>query len=45
VTNTSEYLAAEMVEEHGLATPLVWIEHYPEHAGEIGEWPLVRFSS
>ena len=45
VTNMAEYLAAEVIEEHGLPTPLVWIEHYPEHEGKIGEWSLVRFSS
>jgi hypothetical protein len=28
-----------------LPTPLVWIEHYPEHKGKIGEYSLVRFSS
>jgi hypothetical protein len=45
VTNMAEYLAAEVVEEHSLPTPLAWIEHYPEHEGEIGEHSLVRFSS
>jgi hypothetical protein len=45
VTNMAEYLAAEVMEEHKLPTPLVWIEHYPEHKGEIGEYSLVRFSS
>ncbi len=45
VTNMAEYLAAEVVEEHGLPTPLLWVEHYPEHEGGIGEWSLVRFSS
>ncbi len=45
VTNMAEYLAAEIIEEHSLPTPLVWIEHYPEHEGEIGEWSLVTFSS
>ena len=45
VTNMAEYLAAEVVEGHGLPTPLTWIEHYPEHAGEVGEWSLVGFSS
>jgi hypothetical protein len=45
VTNMAEYLAAEVIEEHSLPTPLTWIEHYPEHAGEIGEYSLVRFSS
>jgi hypothetical protein len=45
VTNMAEYLAAEVIEKHGLPTPLTWIEHYPEHEGEIGEYSLVRFSS
>jgi hypothetical protein len=45
VTNMAEYLAAEIIEEHVLPTPLVWIEHYPEHEGEIGEYSLVKFSS
>jgi hypothetical protein len=45
VTNMAEYLAAEVMEEHKLPTPLVWIEHYPEHKGEMGEYSLVRFSS
>jgi hypothetical protein len=45
VTNMAEYLAAEVIEEHSLHGPLVWVEHYPEHKGEIGEYSLVRFSS
>lgn len=45
VTNMAEYLAAEVIGRHSLPTPLVWIEHYPEHEGEPGEWSLVRFSS
>ena len=45
VTNLAEYLAAEVVEEHSLPTPLTWIEHYPEHEGEIGEYSLVTLSS
>jgi hypothetical protein len=44
VTNMAEYLAAEVIREQSLPTPLVWIEHYPEHEGEIGEYSLVRFS-
>jgi hypothetical protein len=40
-----EYLAAEVIEERALATPLTWIEHYPEHSGKLGEYSLVRFSS
>ena len=38
VTNMAEYLAAEIIEEHSLPTPLTWIEHYPEHEGEIEEY-------
>lgn len=44
VTNMAEYLAAEVIEEHGLDTPLTWLEHYPEHRGKPGEYSLVRFS-
>ncbi len=25
-----EYLATEVIEEYGLPTPLIWIDHYPE---------------
>ena len=45
VTNMAEYLAAEVIEEHGLATPLIWVEHYPEHRAKSDEYSLVRFSS
>jgi hypothetical protein len=45
ITNMAEYLAAEVAEQHSLPTPLTWVEHYPEHEGEIGEWSLVSFSS
>jgi hypothetical protein len=45
ITNMAEYLAAEVIEGHRLPAPLKWIEHYPEHEGEIGEYSLVRFSS
>jgi hypothetical protein len=45
ITNMAEYLAAEVIEEHQLSTPLIWIEHYPEHEGAIGEYSLVKFSS
>src|SRR5918992_2960752 len=45
VTNMAEYLAAEVIKERSLSTPLTWVEHYPEHEGEIGEYSLVRFSS
>jgi hypothetical protein len=45
VTNMAEYLAAEVIEEYMLPTPLVWIEHYPEHEGGVGEYSLMTFSS
>jgi hypothetical protein len=44
ITNMAEYLAAEIIEEHVLLTPLVWIGHNPEHEGEIGEYSLVKYS-
>jgi hypothetical protein len=40
----AEYLAAEVIRRHDLHAPLIWIEHYPEHEGESGEYSLVRFS-
>jgi hypothetical protein len=45
VTNMVEYLAAEVIEDHQLPTPLVWVEHYPENRGNPGEWSVVFFSS
>ena len=45
VTNMAEYLAAEVIKEHKLPTPLTWIEHYPEHEGAVGEYSLVMFSA
>jgi hypothetical protein len=45
VTNMAEYIAAEVIEEHVLRTPLIWVEHYPEHEGEVGEYSLVKFSN
>jgi hypothetical protein len=36
VTNMAEYLAAEIIGELSLPTPLTWIEHYPQHEGEMG---------
>jgi len=49
VTNMAEYISAEVIEEHGLPTPLTWIEHYPRdesqrRAGLKEEWDLVGFS-
>ena len=45
ITNMAEYLAAEVIKERSLPTPLTWIEHYPEHEGEVGEYSLVMFSA
>jgi hypothetical protein len=45
VTNMAEYLAAEITQAHSLLKPLAWVEHYPEHKREVGEYSLVRFSS
>jgi hypothetical protein len=45
VTNMAEYLAAEVIKEHSLSTRLTWLEHYPEHEGEVGEYSLVMFTS
>jgi hypothetical protein len=45
VTNMVESLAAAVIKEHKLPTPLTWIEHYPEHEGAIGEYSLVMFTS
>lgn len=44
VTNMAEYLAAEVIDLHGLPTPLTWIEHYPKRRGKPGEYLLVTFS-
>jgi hypothetical protein len=44
VTNMAEHLAAEVIEEHSLPTPLVGVDHYPEHRGKPCEYSLVRFS-
>ena len=46
VTNMAEYLAAEIIDEHRLPTPLVWIEHWPEETTDGGEetFELVGFS-
>ncbi len=49
ITNMAEYIAAEVIVEHGLPTPLTWIEHYPrdesqQRAGLKEEWDLVAFS-
>ena len=44
VTNMAEYLVAEVIEEHELPTPLIWIEHYPAHRGKPSKYALVTFS-
>jgi hypothetical protein len=33
ITDMAEHLAAEVMVEHSLPTPLICIEHYPEHEG------------
>jgi hypothetical protein len=49
ITNAAERIAAEVIHGHRLPTPLVWIEHYEEGAGERPEDPasfnLVTFTS
>ena len=45
ITNMAEYLAAEVIEERFLPTPLLWIEHYPGFEEKHGEYSLVWFSS
>ena len=45
VTNMAEYLAVEVIEGYRLPTPLVWVEYYPDHEGEIGEYSLVMFAN
>jgi hypothetical protein len=49
ITNAAECIAAEVIHGHRLPTPLVWIEHYEEGAGERPEAPasfdLVTFAS
>jgi hypothetical protein len=34
-TNMAEYLAAEVIKERSLSTPLTWVEHYPERRGAL----------
>ena len=49
ITNAAERIAAEVIHGHRLPTPLVWIEHYEEGAGQRPEDPasfeLVTFAS
>src|SRR3712207_6744903 len=47
VTHATEQLAAEVIRSHGLPTPLVWIEHWPEEStgGGTETFELVVFSS
>jgi hypothetical protein len=43
-TDMAEDLAAEVIREYKLPASLVWVEHYPEHEGEVGEYSLMRYS-
>ena len=49
ITNAAERIAAEVIYGHRLPTPLVWIEHHEEGAGQRPEDPasfeLVTFTS
>jgi hypothetical protein len=46
ITNSAEVIAAGVVRANELATPLVWIEHWPEESTEGEEsFELVVFSS
>lgn len=47
VTNSAEVIAAGVIRSHGLPTPLVWIEHWPEESTDGGgdSFELVVFSS
>ena len=47
VTYAAEQLAAEVIRSRRLATPLVWIEHWPKESTDGGEetFELVVFSS
>ena len=44
IANMVEYLAAGVIQQHDLPTSFTWVEHYPKHEGEIGEYSLVKFS-
>ena len=47
VTYAAEQLAAEVIRSRRLATPLVWIEHWPKESTDGGEetFELVVFSN
>jgi len=47
VTNSAEVVAAGVIQNNKLPTPLVWIEHRPEESTNGGEetFELVVFSS
>jgi hypothetical protein len=47
VTNSAEVIAAGVIQNNKLPTPLVWIEHRPEESTNGGEetFELVVFSS
>jgi hypothetical protein len=47
ITNSAEVIAAGVIQDNELPTPLVWIEHWPEESTGRGEetFELVVFSS
>jgi hypothetical protein len=47
ITNSAEVIAAGVIRANELATPLVWVEHWPEESTDGGEevFELVVFSS
>jgi hypothetical protein len=46
ITNSAEVIAAGVIRANRLATPLVWIEHWPEETTKgQGTFELVVFSS
>ena len=46
ITNSAETIAAGVIQDNELTTPLVWIEHWPEESAEGQEsFELVVFSS
>jgi hypothetical protein len=47
ITNSAEVIAAGVIQDNELPTPLVWIEHWPEESTGRGEetFELIVFSS
>ena len=47
ITNSAEVIAAGVIRANELATPLVWVEHWPEESTDGGEetFELVDFST